>query len=187
MKFSQVYNVVDSQYRLLWIGGEWDEFALQNAGSAALSNSVLATCILDHIADDDTRAATARIIDTVLATKTALTLDYRCDSPGMARKFLLTVQPMKEDRALMVHDLRDAWRFSPPLRPWRGDPEAKDCKCSYCGAIQFDRKGTWVRSDEVGEFHPTTVRYQICDACRGTIDSAISKTNAKADASVKIV
>ena len=35
MKFQQVYTVVDSEYRVLWVGGEWDEVAL-NAGSDAL-------------------------------------------------------------------------------------------------------------------------------------------------------
>ena len=28
MKFQQVYFVVDEEFRLLWIGGEWDEAAL---------------------------------------------------------------------------------------------------------------------------------------------------------------
>ena len=46
MKFLQVYAVVDTEYRLLWVGGEWDEFALQNAAQHALANNVLSTSLM---------------------------------------------------------------------------------------------------------------------------------------------
>ena len=176
MKFLQVFAVVDTEHRLLWVGGEWDEFALQNASNAALSNEVLSTSILEHIADDNTRAWTQRMIDLVLASKRPLRLEYRCDSPNMARKFQLTIQPMKDDRALMVHDLRDAWHFSPPLRPWHFDPAAKDCKCSFCGAVRFENRADWVASEDVGEKHPSHVTYEICPSCIGTLENAVSET-----------
>lgn len=117
MKFLQVYAVVDSEYRVLWVGGEWDEFALNGGATTATSNAVLSTSVMAHIAGAETRAETARMIDAVLQHKRTLRLEYRCDSPSMARKFLMTIQPMKDDRALMVHDLKDAWHFSPPPEP----------------------------------------------------------------------
>ena len=58
MKFQQVYFVVDEEFRLLWIGGEWDEAALANGGSDARSNEVLSTSLLSHITDEPTRRAT---------------------------------------------------------------------------------------------------------------------------------
>lgn len=175
LKFLQVYAVVDADYRVLWVGGEWDEFALSNASNLATADLVLSTSILDHIADSETRAWTARLIDIVMDTKRPLRLEYRCDSPGMARKFLLTIQPMKEGRALMVHDLRDAWHFSPPLQPWHADATAPDHKCSYCGAVQFDRQGAWVSCDDVGEAHPSDVAYTVCGGCRDYIETSISE------------
>lgn len=160
---------------MLWVGGEWDEFALSNASNAATADLVLSTSILEHIADSETRGWTARLIDTVMDTKRPLRLEYRCDSPNMARKFLLTIQPMKEGRALMVHDLCDAWHFSPPLQPWHAVETAADHKCSYCGSLQFDRKGTWVPCDEVGEAHPRDVCYSVCPGCCDYIEKSISE------------
>jgi hypothetical protein len=175
VKFLQVYAVVDAEYRLLWVGGEWDEFALQNAAQHALANNVLSTTLLAHIAGEETRKLTAELIDTVLTTKRPLRLEYRCDSPSMARLFLLTIQPMKDGRALMVHDLRDAWHFSPPLNMWHYDPNAKDCKCSFCGNIRFAAAVDWTSCDDIGERHPTHVHYEACPSCRSAVSEAIEK------------
>jgi hypothetical protein len=175
VKFQQVYAVVDSEYRLLWVGGEWDEFALQNAAQHALANHVLSTSLLSHIAGEGTRRLVARMIETVLQMKRPLRLDYRCDSPSMARSYLLTIQPMKDGRALMVHDLKDAWHFSPPLNIWHYDPAARDCKCSFCGDIRFDAATVWTSCDDIGERHPTHVTYEVCNRCLGFIDDSIER------------
>jgi hypothetical protein len=173
VKFLQVYAVVDSSYRLLWVGGEWDEFALQNAARNALSNTVLSTSLMSHIAGEETRALTARMIDTVLNRKKPLRLEYRCDSPKLGRKFLLTIQPMKDDRALLVHDLKDAWHFTPPLNHWHYDPDAVDRKCSYCGNVRFADDDHWTTCDEIGDSHPTHVTYDVCESCRTAVAEAI--------------
>lgn len=175
MKFQQVYAVVDSEYRLLWVGGEWDEFALQNAAQHALANHVLSTSLLSHNAGDDTRRLVARMIETVLQTRRPLRLDYRCDSPSMARAYLLTIQPMKDERALMVHDLKDAWHFSPPLNIWHYDPQASDCKCSFCGDIRFGTATEWTSCDDIGDRHPTHVFYDVCRRCAGMVADAIAR------------
>lgn len=180
MKFLQVYAVVDSSYRLLWVGGEWDEFALQNAAQNAVANAVLSSSIMDHIVGDETREITARIIDLVMETKKPLRMEYRCDSPSMARKFLLTVQPMKENRVLMVHDLRDAWHFSPPLQPWHFDSAASDCKCSFCGAVKLDGTEDWVSCDDIGEKHPARVLYEVCQSCATYVQETIAEVMVKA-------
>lgn len=175
MKFLQVYAVVDTEYRLLWVGGEWDEFALQNAAQHALANQVLSTSLMSHIAGDETRRLTADLIDTVLKTKRPLRMEYRCDSPSMARTFQLTIQPMKDDRALMVHDLKDAWHFSPPLNQWHHDQAAHDCKCSFCGNVRFGGAVEWTTCDEIGDRHPKFVTYEVCTPCRGRVSEAIEK------------
>ncbi len=178
MKFQQVYAVVDSEFRLLWVGGEWDEFALQNAAKHALANHVLSTSLMAHIAGDDTRRITARLIETVLKTRRPLRIQYRCDSPSMARSYQLTIQPMKDERALMVHDLKDAWHFSPPLNIWHYDPNAKDCKCSFCGDIRFGGAQDWTSCDDIGERHPTHVVYEVCAKCHTAVAEAVESVLA---------
>lgn len=178
MKFLQVYAVVDSEYRVLWVGGEWDEFALNGGANSAVSNAVLSTSVMAHIAGSETRAETARMIDAVLQHKRTLRLEYRCDSPSMARKFMMTIQPMKDDRALMVHDLKDAWHYSPPLNRWHYDPSARDVKCSFCGNVRLEGETHWTSCDDIGERHPTHVTYDICQSCIEAIDRAVEEVRS---------
>lgn len=175
MKFQQVYAVVDGEYRVLWVGGEWDEFALNGGANGALANAVLSTSVMSHIAGEETRASTARMIDAVLEHKRTLQLTYRCDSPSLARKFQMTIQPMKDGRALMVHDLKDAWHFSPPLNRWHYDSAALDAKCSFCGSVRLDGESVWTACEEIGERHPTHVTYEVCDSCRAAVDLAVEE------------
>jgi hypothetical protein len=182
VKFQQVFAVVDSSYRVLWIGGEWDEFALSGGAKGALANAVLSTSVMSHIAGDETRAETARMINTVLEHKRTLRLEYRCDSPSMARQFLMTIQPMKDDRALMVHDLRDAWHFATPLNRWHFDSGAQDAKCSFCGSVRLEGDEGWTSCDDIGDRHPTYVRYEICVPCREAIDRAVEDVHSTTEA-----
>jgi hypothetical protein len=175
VKFQQVYAVVDKEYRLLWVGGEWDEFALGNAGKTSLADAILSTSLMAHVAGEDTRVLTARMIDTVMQARKPLRLEYRCDSPGMARKFLLTIQPMKGGQALMVHDLRDAWHFSPPLNPWQFDVNAVDRKCSFCGNVMLSGTHEWQTCDEIRDRHPTKVNYEVCETCQTAVADAIAE------------
>jgi hypothetical protein len=186
VKFQQVYAVVDSEYRVLWVGGEWDEFALNGGANGALSNNVLSTSVMAQIAGEETRAVTARMIDVVMEHKRTLRVEYRCDSPSMARKFLMTVQPMKDGRALMVHDLKDAWHFSPPLNRWHYDSAAKDAKCSFCGSVRFDSETGWTRCDDIGDRHPGHVTYELCQPCRDAVERAVEDVRQGEDISASV-
>jgi hypothetical protein len=139
-----------------------------------------------QIAGEETRSATAQMIDAVLEHKRTLRVEYRCDSPSMARKFLMTVQPMKDGRALMVHDLRDAWHFAPPLNRWCYDPTALDTKCSFCGSVRFDGETDWTRCDDIGDRHPSHVTYEICQSCRESVDHALDKVRNGTEADMPV-
>lgn len=159
MKFQQVYAVVDSEAALGRRRMGRIRPAERGATCAGKSRPV-------HVADvahrrDETRQLVARLVETVLRTKRPLRVEYRCDLPSMARAYLLTIQPMKEERALMVHDLKDAWHFSPPLNMWHYDPNSRDCKCSFCGNIRFG-VSDWTSCDDIGERHPAFVVYEVC-------------------------
>lgn len=178
LKFQQVYYVLDPDSRILWIGGEWDEFALSNGGSSAQSNKVLATPLANHVAGGETRAALARMIDAVRAVQGPLRIDYRCDSPTLLRRFQLTIQPMKDNRVLMVHDLRDARSFDQALPHWHADDAAEARKCSFCGAVHQLGRG-WNFAEDLGAEHPTAVDYVICPACAAQIDEVVSSLHQR--------
>lgn len=176
MKFQQTYCVVDQNLRILWVGGEWDEFAIENQGSSATANAVLSTTIDQHVVGDQTKTAVVRLIQAVLESQNELKIDYRCDSPHMLRRFQLTVKPMKEDRVLMVHDLRDAQNFSQPHAPWHYRHDAEAQKCSFCCAVAMPG-GPWVAWSDLDP-HPAAVNYVMCPTCTDHIETAVADCRA---------
>lgn len=178
MRFQQVHCVLDDQYRLLWIGGDWDEFALANGGSRARANDVLSTSLFAHVLDRPTRVALTALIEAVRETRQPLKVDYRCDSPTVLRRFQLTIQPMKENRVLLVHDLRDARSFERPLAAWSFDPEAEQEKCSFCCAVHH--QGGWVAPEDLDGPHPEKVRYTLCPHCDDGIAQEIARLRTPA-------
>jgi hypothetical protein len=180
VRFQQSYFVVDADLRLLWIGGDWDDFSQANGGKGALVNDVLSTPLRDHITDDETADALAEMIGAVQQANHMLRIDYRCDSPQQLRRFLLTIQPMKDSRALLVHELRDASIFKKPLTPWQADQTAEDCKCSFCCSVRT-AGGRWTAPEGLEGDHPPLVRYTLCPDCTQNIKAAIKQvvTGAK--------
>ena len=172
MKFQQVYFVVDDSLRLLWIGGEWDEFALANGGSNARSKEVLCTSLLAHIPHGLTRGATAAMAKAVKDTHEALRIDYRCDSPTLMRRYLMTIQPMKDDRVLFVHDLRDVQTFANAVVHWRFRAGAEDLKCSFCCSVRMT-DSDWTPPEELADAHPEWVEFTLCPHCQSRITEAI--------------
>lgn len=164
--------MLDTEHRLLWVGGEWDEFALSNSGSGAVVNEVLTTSLLSHIADEPTRKAVISMIDAVREVQEPLRIDYRCDSPTMLRRFLLTIQPMRDNRVLLVHDLRDARSFDMPIGLWTYVPDAPDCKCSFCCSVSLDGM-PYVPAETLGYQHPAEVRLTLCPVCVATIAETV--------------
>lgn len=177
MKFRQVYYVLDTQLRILWIGGEWDEFALANGGDKARANEVLSTSLKSHIADADTTDAMVRLIEAVQGAGETLRIDYRCDSFTLLRRFQLTIQPMKDGRVLLVHDLRDAKTFATPHAPWRHTPDAEAGKCSFCCAVR-GQDGQWHDVETMTMPHPVEVAYAICPPCHDRVDEAVAALQA---------
>lgn len=172
LKFLQTYSVIDRNLRILWVGGDWDEFALENQGPAAVANQVLSTRLDDHIVGEDTKAAVLALLETVFETQKEIKLDYRCDSPQKLRRVQLTIRPMKDERVLMVHDLRDVQSFVKPFGNWHYRHDAKASKCSFCNSVRHDG-GVWI-TPEALENHPTAVRYVICEACQAHVAEAIA-------------
>lgn len=174
MRFQQTYYVLDAELRLLWVGGDWDSFAEANHSTGSNLNDVLATPLKNHITDDETTQAVAGLVGAVQQKHRELRIDYRCDSPAQLRRFQMTIQPMKDGRVLVVHDLRDARTFDKPLTPWAMDAEADACKCSFCCAVK-QGGGRWTAPESLNGVHPPLVRYTLCPSCDENIRAAINQ------------
>ena len=172
MKFLHCFCVVDSSLRILWVGGDWDDFATRNGGGAILANDVLATRLTDYISDIATADTVEQMVQAVIDTKGTLRMDYRCDAPQELRRIRLTIKPMKDQRAIMVHELRDAVQLEPPMEAWHFDPAARELKCSVCGMVHLPGK-IWQDPTQPGNRHPQLVKYTVCPSCVTRIDAAI--------------
>jgi hypothetical protein len=138
---------------------------------AATANRVLSTKLTGHVTDIETADKVAEMVDTVLKVKRPLRMEYRCDSPEEVRRFRLTIQPLKDDRALMVHDLHDAMRLDTPMEPWSFDPSGKEVKCSMCSRVHLPIG--WTDPADLSFPHPQRVRYGMCPQCTTRADTAI--------------
>lgn len=174
MKFLQSFCVVDASLRLLWIGGDWDDFARANGSEGAMAKNVLSTRLSAHIADIRTADKVAEMVQAVLDLQKPLRFEYRCDSPEEIRRFRLTIQPLKDQRAVMVHDLQDALRLDRPMEAWTFDPRSEDVKCSMCGSVHLQER--WVDPIEADFIHPPRVSYTLCPTCEERANSAIMAT-----------
>ena len=172
MKFQHCFCVVDSSLRILWVGGDWDDFAAYNGGGAILASDVLATRLTDYITDIETADTVEQMVHAVIDTKGTLRMDYRCDAPQELRRLRLTIKPLKDSRAIMVHELRDAVQLTPPMDPWAFDPAARTLKCSVCGLVHLPGK-TWEDPTLPGSRHPEFVKYTVCQPCITRIEAAI--------------
>ena len=181
MKFLQSFCVVDSSLRILWVGGDWDEFARRNGGLAILAGDVLSRPLTQYITDIETSDAVEQMVSAVLETQGILRMDYRCDAPHELRRFRLTIKPMKSNRAILVHELRDALQLNPPMTEWAFDPSARAKKCSVCGLVH-EPAMPWTDPARPGGRHPAFVSYTTCPACTLRIEAAIKGLSSGADA-----
>ncbi len=179
MKFLQTFCVVDELSRLLWVGGDWGDFARDNGGDMIVADKVLCTSLLQHIADERTAAAIFTILDRVLDAQTNFHLHYRCDSPAHKRELLMTVTPLRERRVLITHDLLDAQAM--PFRGewWHHDARSQDMKCSFCCSVR-QRSGGWVDPFQSDTPHPASVCYTVCPTCDGRIVTAFDDMTTRA-------
>jgi hypothetical protein len=176
LKFEQSFCVVDADLRLLWVGGDWDDFALRNGGAACVANAVLSTPLTAHIHDPATADAVVAMVRLVQELQRPLKFDYRCDSPGEIRRFRMTIQPMRDGRALMVHDLRDAEQVAVPMVAWRFAAQATVNKCSMCCAIEH---GTgWHDPMRLDLPHPEEVTFTLCPGCRARVARSMQATRS---------
>ena len=115
---------------------------------------------------------TQAMAEAVQDTQTALRIDYRCDSPTLKRRYLMTIQPMKDHRVLFVHDLRDVQSFPSSFSPWKHVAGAADLKCSFCCAVRMT-DADWTPPEDLTDAHPEWVDFTLCPSCNDRIAEAI--------------
>jgi hypothetical protein len=173
VKFAQVFYVLDRDHRVLWVGGDWDDFARANHGGQAGSARVLGTPLDRHIAGEATMTVLRDILGAVQETGRTFRIPVRCDAPDLRRDLRMTVTPMSGGRVLLAHDLLDAQGFDRIGPGWAHDPGAMACKCSFCCALRTE--GRWLDPLAEGLSHPLLVDYDVCPECRRAVTLEIAR------------
>ncbi len=176
MRFHQVTYLVDHRSRILSVGGEWLEFAEENATDLPAPSALIGTRLTGHVAGRETQQALERIFLHALETQRSFRLPYRCDSPLARRDYFMTVTPIVNARFLVTHDQIDEQSLPSPHGLSRHSADAEDCKCSFCCAVLQATR--WIDPVDSLRDQPPAVRYVVCPDCRDQIERECSRLRA---------
>ena len=178
MTFVQSFCVLDSEYRFLYVGGDWDAFARANKAPKATGDAIANTSIFDQIEGFEPRAFLNAALFAVRDSGKPFVLDYRCDSPRVRRFMRMTVSALRGDRFLMVHDFLHEEDVGRALVSWAVVPNAVNQKCSVCCSVLYGE--VWLDPFLARNPHPNMVRPSLCPECRTRTASQIAAMELQA-------
>lgn len=154
---------LDAHDLILSVTGDWDAFALQNRGQAAVASRVAGRYLWDFVTGTETRAHLTQLFHVCRRGGEAVTTTYRCDSPEQERLFRMEICPGGPGAIRLSHHLlRERPRALVPLRDFAG--VARFWRCSQCKFCNPGRQ--WV---DHRHFAPPAGAAEIdviCRACR---------------------
>ena len=160
----KTYYRVDRDYRIVDVGGDWDDFAIRNASDECVSKYVIGDDLFSHITGDEVKMWIEAVIQAVRITQKVIERDYRCDGPSVRRYFRLVAEPEPESVVLGSHQLTaeepqsTSIVLSSAIENHGGTP-----RCSICNSIQLASK--WVDPFELGSSQEFQVSHEVCPSC----------------------
>ena len=164
----QTYYRVDRKFRIVDVGGDWDDFAIRNASDECVSKYVVGDDLFSHITGHDVRMWVESLITTARHTLKPIRVNYRCDGPQMRRRFRLCAEPEPDDVVMVSHELiaeePQGTRIvlSPVSKGRVGTP-----RCSICNSVRLG--GRWVDPFELGLSQEFQVRHEVCPRCQNNV------------------
>ena len=165
-----VYRI-DPRAEIVFVNSAWDEFAQQNEGTEARSDSILNQSIWSFIQGATLRGLYHQVIECA-RRGSILKFSFRCDSPTLVRWYDMKVAPIEgnlvEFRSTIV---RERERSPEPLLK-KADPNAKLVleACSIC--LKLNLAGEWITIEELLAKRPMLegedadrLHHGICNDC----------------------
>lgn len=154
---------VDNNDLIVDIGGDWDDFATANDGSA-LADAVLGTSIWSHISGDTSRMFLDTLLRRARSTLQPIEKKYRCDTPTERRIMNMELIPQPTRRVTVRHSLVDAQRSDIVVNIIPGE-RSSDCvkRCTICNSIKLN--GVWSDPFDLEGDQTYKVIYGICEKC----------------------
>lgn len=165
--------VVDGQNRIVSVGSEWDQFALENDAPGATSARVIGREVWDFIEGDNTRAYLFGVLQTCRMEQQLFSILYRCDGPDMRRLFWLTVWPSPDHSLTLGSMLVHSVASHPTATAGAFDTFYDTTRCSICCAFQIGEKWIDLRTPkDPGNFAKS---YSICPSCIKDADQEFAR------------
>ncbi len=166
---SDLFYLLDTDNRIVRVGGPWDAFVLDNLGPGgegrdALAERVIGRALEDFIHDAPTLALLTRLIDGARFLKWERRLDYRCDSPDQKRYMSMSLRPEAEGRVILTHTVLRSEPVLPAFH-WRAATQGAQ-RCSLCNRVRIG--DAWVEPDHPrvrGAPQPLPVAHTVCPVC----------------------
>lgn len=146
-----VEYIVQPDCTVVEIDGDWDQFALANAGGGLLAADVVGRDLRDFVSGPATRLVYEALIERVARTRAAVQFTFRCDAPELRRHMRMEVVGEGSDNVRFTSRIvREEPRPAQALLT--ADADRSDLTivmCSWCKRVKLG--DSWVEVEEYVE------------------------------------
>lgn len=139
---------IDAFDRLVRVCEDWDAFALENGGEAAVASSVTDCHIFDFITGEEWQRIYQKLFARVRKTRQPISFEYRCDSPALVRFMRMNIDNGSEPGQLCL----TSETLFQKRRPSRDLSATAFCRvlrtnCGWCGRVSGP-DGAWMEIED---------------------------------------
>lgn len=163
------WYTVDLQDRLCELSEDWDSLLAEGGGDASCRRAhILGRPLRDFIAGDSTRMYLDAALEATRLTGRPRRLPYRGDTPRLARRMQMCLQPLADGRVRVTHHLIAQQPLPRPLAFHAAAAAPALQRCSLCLRLRTENGG-WLDPAVGTPQHgsPLAVRYTLCPDCGG--------------------
>ncbi|CUH75798.1 hypothetical protein [Tropicibacter naphthalenivorans] len=161
---SSTYYKLDSEDRIIAVGGVWDDFARRNGGADVTSDKVKGALIWNAMHGNALHGYLNALFFAVRTWQRPISLPVRCDAPGMPRFDQMTITPGPDGTLTVTHTPLEARQEGLQPSPC-SDPRRNSVCCAVCGC-------------QVGSSHLHDGDDAVCRGCKTMAVHAIDAIRA---------
>jgi hypothetical protein len=176
---------VDAEHRIVAVGRRrWDRFAIENNAPELCAEHIIGRNLFEFVSGADVQQAYRDLSARAFSTGEPITVNTRCDSPGLARELRLSIAPLQlgDERPgllFQVQLLSEAARPCLDIFDFRALLSALTRQadlpivtmCSFCQHLRWsgpEGEEDWVTADEyyrLGGASRVRISHGLCADC----------------------
>ena len=140
---------LDSENRLVDVGGDWEQFARDNDGDGLSRDYVVGRPLFAFIEGPSIVQMYRAIFNKVRQTQKIIAFDFRCDAPVCRRRIRLQVAPGTDDSVELTAAIVESTVREPVPLFDKKVPRSQEkiCICCICSDVQSEGR-RWVGIEE---------------------------------------